>query len=112
MSMESALKNKDEIKQLREAFQQARKEFIRTMTKDSFNLEEAKAAMQKSLQAQNLLESKLGESLIEVRTRMTAEQAKRFFEHRLNRRHRSDQPPENEPKPEQPEDQPQQGDTQ
>jgi hypothetical protein len=101
MDPDAMLQNKEEIKQLREAFQQSRKDFIQTMSKDNFNLQEARAAMEKSLAAQDVLERKLGESLLNVRTKMTAAEAKRFFDHRLNRmnhNYRNDKPqddPEN-----------------
>ncbi|HOD17238.1 MAG TPA: hypothetical protein PKJ14_01145 [Candidatus Cloacimonadota bacterium] len=89
---DSVLQNKEEIRQLRQAFQESRQAFMATLAKSELNLQEAKQAMEKSLQAQEKLERRLGESLIQVRTKMTADEAKRFFEHRMKRIQRSPQP--------------------
>lgn len=82
---EAALKNKDEINKLREEFIRSRREFMQTLAKEKYNEQEAKAAMEASLQAQDKLERKLGASLIEVRRNMDPEAAKKFFEHRMRR---------------------------
>jgi hypothetical protein len=82
---EAALKNKDEIRKLREEFFKTRREFMQILAKDKYNEQEAQAAMEQSLQAQDRLERKLGASLIEVRKNMDPAEAKKFFEHRMRR---------------------------
>jgi hypothetical protein len=83
---DSLFENKDEIKVLREAFRQSRKDFIETMNTENFNEPAARIAMEKSLKAQEILEKKLGESLIDVRTKMSPEDSKKFFKEWMKRR--------------------------
>lgn len=82
---EAALKNKDEIRKLREEFFKTRREFMQILAQEKYNEQEAKAAMEASLQAQDKLERKLGASLIEVRRNMDPAAARKFFEHRMKR---------------------------
>ncbi len=90
MSPDSLFKDKDEIRKLRNDFRKAKREFVNTMTKPKFDEKASLQAMELSLQAQDKLERKLATSLIEVRRNMTPAEAKKFFEHRLNRMQRFD----------------------
>lgn len=77
--------NKTEIKELRDTFKQKRREFMQTMQSDKFTEQEALAAMEASLKAQENLEKKLGSSLIEMRKKMSDAEAKEFFERRMDK---------------------------
>ncbi|MFO7659426.1 MAG: periplasmic heavy metal sensor [Candidatus Cloacimonadaceae bacterium] len=89
---EFTLGNRDEIKQLRSEFMQKRREFIITLNKETVNEQEVMAAMQASLKAQEKLESMVGTSMLELRKKMTPEQAKDYFQKILDRKkdHRPD----------------------
>ncbi len=89
---EFTLANRDEIKQLRSEFMQKRREFIKALSKENINEQEVLAAMQTSLAAQEKLESKIGTSMLELRKKMTPEQAKDYFQKILERKrdHRPD----------------------
>jgi hypothetical protein len=84
-SLESRLDNNDEIRQLRLEFMQARKAFMQVMMKDQFVEKDALAAMETSLKAQQKLEQKLGESLISLRQKLSADEAKKLFQERMDR---------------------------
>jgi len=105
---DTLMENRDEIKQLREAFSQSRKEFMQEMRSDKFDLTKATAAMQKSLLAQEKLEKRLGESLLDMRKKMSTTEAQKFFQERQDRNKRdnmrdrmrfdrSDRPDDNQP---------------
>lgn len=89
---EFTLGNRDEIKQLRSEFMQKRREFINTLCKENINEQEVMAAMQASLNAQEKLENLVGTSMLDLRKKMTPEQAKDYFQRILDRKrdHRPD----------------------
>ena len=99
---EFVMENKEEIRLMRSHFMQKRKDFMQILLKEDFNEQKAIAAMEASLTAQDSLEESIGRSLIELRKKMTPEQAKRYFEHRLDRyerRQRFFRPDRNESQP-------------
>lgn len=83
---EEFLDNKAEIKALRDDYLTKRKAFMELMRQEDFNAEEAYAAMQASLQAQDVLEKTLGKSLIEFRKKLTFDEAKTIFKPRIRNR--------------------------
>jgi uncharacterized membrane protein len=86
------VEDKAEIKELRDTFKQKRREFMQIMQSDKFTEQKALAAMEASLKAQEDLEKKLGTSLIEMRKKMSAEEAKEFFERRMDKFRRRPRP--------------------
>ena len=84
-TLETRLDNNDEIRKLRDDYRQMRINFLQVMMKDKFLEQEAAAAMQASLKAQENLEKKLGESLIELRKKLSPEEAKALFKERMDR---------------------------
>lgn len=83
---EFVLENKDEIRKLRGDFMQKRREFITVLSKENLNEQEAITAMQASLDAQLELEQKVGSSMLELRKKLTPEQAKEYFQKILTRK--------------------------
>lgn len=86
---EFTLANRDEIKKLRSEFMQKRRAFVNILSKQTLNEQEALTAMQASLAAQNALEQKVGTSMLELRKKLTPEQAKDYFQRVLERKHRT-----------------------
>jgi hypothetical protein len=97
---EEMLVNKDEIKALRDEFRQKRKEFMEVLRQENFSEEDAYKAMQASRAAQDILEKRLGTSLIEFRKKLTSREAKEYFKPREDRRNHA--PGSDNPRPEQP----------
>jgi hypothetical protein len=98
---EDMLANKEEIQMLKENFRVKRRDFLNAMRQENFNEQAAIIAMQASLQAQELLEEKLGNSLIEFRKKITPEEAREYFRDRRDRtspKTRYDGPDTNKPK--------------
>lgn len=83
---EEFLENKEEIKALRDDYLQKRKAFMELMRQEDFNAEQAYAAMQASLKAQDVLEKTLGKSLIEFRKKLTFDEARTIFKPRVHNR--------------------------
>lgn len=84
-----ALEDKEEIRELRTEFMQKRKDFMQIIKSENYDEKQALAAMEASLKAQEVLERKLGTSLIELRNKMSAKEADEFFEewmHKFKRR--------------------------
>jgi Spy/CpxP family protein refolding chaperone len=73
----------------RDSFQVDRMQFIQTLKAPNFNETAARAALVKSLQAHAQMEKSLGENLITMRKKMTAEQAKQFFDRRFGHRQKN-----------------------
>lgn len=67
----------------RDTFQVDRTQFIETLKVANFNEANAKAALEKSLKAHANMEQALGMNLIEMRKKMTAAQAREFFDRRF-----------------------------
>lgn len=76
--------NREEMRDYREEFAQKRKDFMKTLANDTLRVKDAEAAMEASLKAHEALERKLGSSLINLRSNMSAEEAKIFFRERMN----------------------------
>lgn len=70
----------------RDSFQVDRMQFIQTLKAAKFNETASRDALEKSLLAHAQMEKSLGENLIAMRKKMTAEQAKQFFERRFGHR--------------------------
>jgi Spy/CpxP family protein refolding chaperone len=83
---EDMLENKDEIRKLREDFREKRREFMEIMRKDNFIEEDAIKAMEATHQAQEILEKRLGESIIEYRKKLTPTEAREYFKLREDRK--------------------------
>lgn len=79
-------KNKADMEIYREDFAKKRVEFMQTLAKDTLNVKKAEAAMDASLKSHEVLERKLGTSLIDLRKQMTPIEAKAFFKERMERR--------------------------
>ena len=79
------LKESDEIRKLREDFMQKRMNFMHVMMQEGFVDSAAVAAMESSLKAQEVLERKLGAALIEMRSKMNDDEAREYFQKRLDR---------------------------
>jgi hypothetical protein len=75
----------EEIQKLRDDFMQKRMDFMHVMMQEGFVDSAAVAAMESSLKAQEELERKLGAALIEMRSKMNNEEAKEYFQKRLDR---------------------------
>lgn len=84
--------DKKEIRKLRLEFLHNRKEFMDILLQENFNEADAVKVMNASLQAQDKLEKKLGEALIEVRKQMTAEEAKEYLKQRMEREAKKQKP--------------------
>jgi hypothetical protein len=82
---EEMLTNKDEIMKLKDEFRQKRREFMETLRQENFSEEDALKTMEASRQAQDILEKRLGNSLIEFRKKITAREAKEYFKPREDR---------------------------
>jgi len=68
-----------DIRQLRSSFDSTRVELMRELAKDPIDEETVNNILQKSLELQNSLESRLGERLLTLRKQMTAEEAYNYF---------------------------------
>jgi hypothetical protein len=97
---EDMLVNKDEIRKLKDEFRQKRREFMETLRQENFSEEDALKAMEASRVAQDILEKRLGNSLIEFRKKLTAREAKEYFKPKEDRRNLA--PGTDNPLPEQP----------
>jgi Spy/CpxP family protein refolding chaperone len=86
---EDMLTNKDEIKKLKDDFRQKRREFMETLRQENFSEEDAYKAMEVSRQAQDILEKRLGNSLIEFRKKLTPREAKEYFKPREDRKNQA-----------------------
>jgi hypothetical protein len=93
---EEMLTNKDEIRKLKDEFKSKRRAFMETLRQENFNEEDAFKAMEASWVAQDKLEKRLGNSLIEFRKKITAREAKEYFKPREERK---DTPEQDKPGP-------------
>ncbi len=91
--------NRQEIRNLRSDFMQKRRAFITILSKDTYDESEAHAAMEASLAAQSKLEGKLGEAMLELRSKMPADEARKLFRARLERLNRRHKPETQKPGP-------------
>jgi len=81
-----------EIKKLRGDFMLKRREFMLLLAKKDLNEQQVTAAMEASILAQDKLEKKLGSAILELRKKMTAEQANDFFTRMLERKNEDNRP--------------------
>lgn len=97
---EEMLVNKDEIKALRDEFRQKRREFMEVLRQENFSEKDAVNAMKASRAAQDILEQRLGTSLIDFRKKLTPREAKEYFKPREDMKKST--PGTDRPMPEQP----------
>jgi len=83
---------KKNILPLREEFLESKKTFIEILKSEDFNPEEALEILEKTMENQVKMEKELGIRLIELRTQMNSQQAKRFFTRRQFQQPEKQQP--------------------
>lgn len=75
----------DSTRALRGVFMETKQELMQELAKDTIDESSINNIIQRSLQAQATLEANLGKRLIELRKKMSAEEAKEFFSDRFKR---------------------------
>jgi len=75
----------DSTRALRDTFMLTKKELMQELAKDPINEPAIQAIIQRSLQAQAVLETDLGKRLLELRKKQSPQEAAQFFQERIKR---------------------------
>lgn len=84
---------RDEIKQFGKDFMDSKKQFLESLTLAEFNEDKSTELMQESVEKQILMETEIGKSMIEIRKKMSAEEAEKAFGRMIMREKRFEKPP-------------------
>jgi hypothetical protein len=68
-----------QLRHMRSSFDSTKVELMRELAKDPIDEETVDGILQRSLELQASLESRLGDRLVDLRRQMTAEEADRYF---------------------------------
>ncbi len=77
---------KHEARQRMIEYRKQKREFMKELVSENFSPEKARYIFQQGLNIQAEMEKSIGEHLITIRSEMTAEQAKEFFNERFNKK--------------------------
>lgn len=83
---------KEEIQQFDRDFLDCKRTFMESLLEEEFNEEKSLELMQESVQKHMRMESEIGKSMIELRKKITAEEAQRIFGRMIQPERRFDGP--------------------
>ncbi len=76
---------REQMRPYRQNFAECRHDFLHCLANEPFVEKDARAALEKSLKAHEELERNLGNRMIEIRKKMSAEDAKIYFHRHIDR---------------------------